>query len=291
MTDSSGVPRGAVRERDVKPFLLSPFGRELAENKSLRLPVVEFMRPIATIECGVEVGPWLEQVQLQADDGAVVTQATQYAGYLSPAALIRLANEVRLEEAKSRNPLTGMLGNDAIESYMRRLATTGGEDRVMAYVDIDNFKPFNDKYGFATGDRAIDMMATILKSMGRDYGVWVGHVGGDDFVLSGAGDRCAVALTLLQGLGKRFRHVAESLYSAEDRAAGFIVGKSRDGVIRDFPLLSATSAAVRLHADYSADTTEELSARLAALKGEARKLGTDFLAVDLGKDDDVAAAG
>ncbi|SIO28274.1 diguanylate cyclase/phosphodiesterase [Rhodovulum sp. ES.010] len=282
MIDTCGLPRGAVRERDIKPLIYSLYGRELARNRAIRLGVQDYVQPIATLESTTPLGPRLELIADRAGDGVIVTRSLQYQGYLSATSLLKLANEIRVRQAAAQNPLTRLPGNNAVQEFLDRCIESPEQCRVAAYLDIDNFKPFNDKYGFEIGDRAILMMASILKSLERDHSVFVGHIGGDDFFLGCEGPACDATADLLARIGERFRHVAESLYNADDREAGYIVGRARDGRIRRFPLLASTIAAVRLPEGYRPASTLEMTQRMTALKAEARRTGQSYLSAELG---------
>lgn len=266
-----GLPRGAVRESDVKQLLHSPFGRDLARNRSIGMTIRDFIRPIPTLESTSPIAQRLDLIADRAEDVVVVTNSLRYRGYMSSGALLKLANEVRLQQATAQNPLTRLPGNSAIAGFLERCMTHAAAPRLVAYIDIDHFKPFNDRYGFEMGDRAILILASILKSLERDHAAFAGHIGGDDFFLGADGAACDSLARILETIGERFGHVAESLYSPEDRAAGFIEGRARDGTLTRFPLLSCTVAALRLERGYRPQTTLELTTRLTTLKSQARE--------------------
>ncbi|RAZ82899.1 EAL domain-containing protein [Cereibacter johrii] len=279
--DRRGIPVGAVRERDFKALLHSRYGRDLACNTSLRLRVMDYARPIATVECAMPLAPRLELIAERAGDGVVVTSGLRYRGFLSSTSLLRLSNAIRLRQAAAQNPLTHLPGNDAIRGFLERCVAEPGSPRLAAYLDIDNFKPFNDKYGFEVGDRALMMLATILKSLERDHGLFVGHIGGDDFFIGAEGNASAQAQQILSTIGARFRHVAESLYDEADRAAGFMSGRARDGSPRQFPLMSCTVAMLRIGAADRPQGTLDITARLTATKADARRRGLPVAIADL----------
>ena len=154
----------------------------------------------------------------------------------------------RVERAASRNrrmlaanPLTLLPGGPAIEEEaVRRIRA--GEPLAFFYVDIDNFKPYNDKYGYLRGDGAIRQAAALLRELQAAFAgedVFVGHIGGDDFVLM---SRPARAEELARALAARFDALAPGLYSEEDRARGFTVSRDRLGAEHEFPLMSLTIA-------------------------------------------------
>ena len=286
---ANGKPRGAVRERDVRQFVLSAYGRALCNNPGIRLPVTNYMRPIATIEAGTDIGPWLDRIAEHDVDGAIVTREGRFAGFLSLVSLLRLSNQVRLNEAKSRNPLTGLPGNESVAAFFDKVVEETGEIRSVAYIDLDNFKAFNDKLGFSEGDRAIGLMADILKAKQRDYGVFVGHVGGDDFVMGAIGPGANAMQNLLERVRNSFREAAEVFYSPSEREAGCFVGTTRDGKEEELPLLASTTVALNIAADGMVGDAQELSERLAALKGTARRIGEPFLSETLGSEEEKLA--
>ncbi|MEO1020718.1 MAG: diguanylate cyclase, partial [Pseudomonadota bacterium] len=267
---------GAIYEADIKSLMYSQYGRALAQNPSLGMSVSDFLKPIPTVEIDTPIGPRLEFIAEKAGNGVLVTKSLRYVGYLSSTSLVRLANELRIIEASDQNPLSGLPGNDAILRYLDQLNHTTDEPRLACYVDIDNFKPFNDRYGFEAGDRAILMLSSMLESLHRDHGLFAGHVGGDDFFIGAIGQAVTAAERFLPDLPKRFAHIAESLYTIEDREAGYIKGKTRSGDDRRFPLLRCTLVGTVLAKGETLNETLKITSHLAELKTEARMLGQSY---------------
>ena len=145
---------------------------------------------------------------------------------------------------RAANPLTGLPGNIAIENELSRRLDLG-ESFAFMYLDIDSFKAFNDHYSFRRGDEAIKLTASILLSAvslegsGTDF---VGHVGGDDFVLIVASE-CTEAV--VEEIIRDFDHKIPKLYEKEDRERGYIETKDRRGNLTRFPLMSITIAVVQ----------------------------------------------
>jgi diguanylate cyclase (GGDEF)-like protein len=143
----------------------------------------------------------------------------------------------RADQQRSLNPLTGLPGNERILSELS--ARLGRElPLALLYVDLDQFKPFNDHYGFLRGDEAIRALADLLRQVARDVGdaeTFVGHVGGDDFVVILAPDQ---AESVAEDICRRFDALAPTLYDPADRMAGSIEVPDRRGVPQRFPLLS-----------------------------------------------------
>jgi GGDEF domain-containing protein len=146
------------------------------------------------------------------------------------------------EEARGANPLTGLPGNVRIASLMDAYLF---EERSFAtiYVDLDNFKAYNDAYGFARGDDVIlflrDCLARAVEQADGEF--FVGHEGGDDFVV--ICDEVSWEL-YVQELIADFDEGAGAFYNDEDRARGFIVASDREGRKRRFPIVAISVAVV-----------------------------------------------
>ncbi|MCX5854174.1 MAG: diguanylate cyclase [Deltaproteobacteria bacterium] len=141
------------------------------------------------------------------------------------------------------SPLTGLPGNLAIEKEIeKRLAEK--KPFSLCHVDLDNFKPFADKYGYAWGSEVIKEVASILTedmqiADGEDD--FIGHIGGDDFVIISDPRR---AENFCSRLVNEFdRHIMK-FYSEKDRQKGFIIGKDRQGGQQKFPLITVSVAMV-----------------------------------------------
>ncbi len=149
----------------------------------------------------------------------------------------------RTAQELEANPLTRLPGNTAI---LKDLDSRIGAKRplAVAYVDLDQFKAFNDHYGFQRGDGVIKRTAEILlkaaKMKGNDDD-FVGHIGGDDFVLVTTPDR---ADGVCRKIVKDFDAMARSLYDERERSQGFFLHTDRKGQKVKLPLLAVSIALV-----------------------------------------------
>ncbi len=132
-----------------------------------------------------------------------------------------------------RNPLTGLPGNQSISRVLEEQVVSGNQTAV--YVDIINFKPFNDHYGFALGDAVIRRLGMILVESLPEH--FVGHIGGDDFICAGSGDSFAEGV---EEARQRFRSIVPGFYSQRDREQGGIETFDRRGSYRFFPMLDVS---------------------------------------------------
>ena len=144
------------------------------------------------------------------------------------------------------------------------------ETYVFAHFDLDNFKPYNDHYGFRQGDRVIRLFAKLLSQGFAPLAAFIGHIGGDDFFVGVAGQgpdtvRERAALVLAS-----FRRDVESFHDAEARAAGGIVGKDRSDRTRTFPLMTASAGLLARDAGRRSVTVDGLTGRLSRLKRTAK---------------------
>ncbi len=143
---------------------------------------------------------------------------------------------------QNANPLTKLPGNLMIEAECnRRLGL--GEQVAVLYIDLDHFKAFNDKFGFEAGDRVITLTADILRSVCGENGPanvkFVGHIGGDDFIVITRPDNAEETCQLLCA---EFDRRVIDLYPAEDRERGYIMALDRQGQLQTFPLCSISIA-------------------------------------------------
>ncbi len=142
---------------------------------------------------------------------------------------------------RSVSPLTGLPGNLSIVAERQR-RVDAGEAFALIFLDLDNFKAFNDRYGFPVGDTAItavaEVLVEVLETRGQE-GDFVGHIGGDDFqVLTTPEHAEALAEAIKDGLDLRFPF----LYEEEDRRQGFVRVLNRRHEFENFPLMSVTIA-------------------------------------------------
>jgi len=265
VVDDEGILHGALYEEDIRDLLLSNFGRALLANRGVNTRVKRYIRRCPVGEAhGVVEAIVNSYVAAEGATGLMLVHDSRYVGYLSNHAVLRLASEREVSDAREQNPLTQLPGNQSINRHIAEILTEAGP-ATLVFIDFDNFKAFNDTYGFAAGDRSLQMFADLLRCLARERSAFVGHIGGDDFFLSlQVAD--SVCEQEVRNLCDRFARDAESLYSAADRAAGGIRAGDRFGIERFFPLLSVSAGILHLPASRSHLTMEMVEQQLAALK-------------------------
>ncbi|MFH1958653.1 MAG: response regulator [bacterium] len=145
----------------------------------------------------------------------------------------------RTEHFLSVNPLTHLPGNTSIMyEATGRLKTDKGF--AFIYADIDNFKAFNDKYGFDRGDEIIKITAKILHDNIND-GDFIGHIGGDDFILICSDEEVG---NICQKIIDAFDNQIPGYYEKDDKNRGYIISQDRRGKTQKFPIMTLSMGVV-----------------------------------------------
>jgi diguanylate cyclase (GGDEF)-like protein len=173
----------------------------------------------------------------------------------TPELLARIRGVLRRsKEMRAQSPLTGLPGNVRIEEEIEGRVQAGKEFAIL-YADLDHFKAFNDHYGFMRGDEVIQFTARLLEEVALQVtgdDAFVGHVGGDDFVVVTKPEAASAVAEAIVG---RFDREAPQLYDEPDRDRGFVEVTNRRGELQRFPLLTISvgiaSTALRRFAHYA----------------------------------------
>jgi len=194
-------PVGIVHEERLKGLLYSQFGRDLLTNRVRPHRETEYLTPCLIFDLTTEIDRVLAAIAQRPNDHAVlVVENGAYIGLHDTRGIIRTMHERMLTIARDQNPLTKLPGNLMVANYMVDALESDQRPQVFVHFDFDNFKPFNDRFGFRQGDRAIAMFADLMRSRLAAGDVFWGHIGGDHFFLGahggggGAGHRLAAAL-------------------------------------------------------------------------------------------------
>ena len=172
-------------------------------------------------------------------DAVIVTRDQLYCGVVTVKDLLEAAVTIQVHRAVEVSPLTGLPGNTAIDDHVASIVC-GANPFTIAYIDLDNFKAYNDAYGFNNGDRMIKALAESMKE-NCVQGEFLGHIGGDDFVI--IADRWELMPVLTQ-ITEDFRRKIIPLYSPVDCERGYIVSHNRHGEVEEFPLATLSVAIV-----------------------------------------------
>ncbi len=240
-----GIPVGLISRYEMIDNMARPYRHELYGRKSCtrfmdRAPIVAEVRLSLSD---------LTDIFVHADprhlvSGFIVTDGGHYAGMGSVQDLMREITAMQIEAARYANPLTQLPGSVPINQHVDNLLGAG-EIFAICYGDLDHFKPFNDVYGYAKGDQVISLTARILTECGDPEIDFIGHIGGDDFIMVMRSRdwiaRCERALKLFE---------AEILgfFSHDDIERGGYVTENRKGVLEFHRLTSLSIGAVNVAA-------------------------------------------
>ncbi|MDF2501477.1 MAG: diguanylate cyclase/phosphodiesterase with domain containing protein [Anaerosporomusa subterranea] len=176
-------------------------------------------------------------------DYIIVTKDNAYYGITTVKALLERTTQLELTRAKYSNPLTGLPGNFLIEQELKRVVA-GEQDYAVLYFDLDNFKAYNDIYGFENGDKILFLTAKVIQAslnQRQQTDTFFGHIGGDDFVAVVRNENIA---GLCEDIIEAFDQQVVECYSERDRNRGFIVSKNRHGFDEQFPLVAISIGVV-----------------------------------------------
>jgi EAL domain-containing protein (putative c-di-GMP-specific phosphodiesterase class I)/GGDEF domain-containing protein len=202
-------------------------------------------------------------------EGFIVTEQGRYVGLGRADQLVRAVTELRVEAARHANPLTFLPGNIPISIHIEHLLIEN-IPFVACYGDLNNFKAFNDHYGYWRGDEMIRLLARIAVRNADPKRDFVGHIGGDDFlVLFQSEDWKQRSLRMIE----QFESAAMRLYDESERDAGGIEGEDRHGVLRFFGFTSLSIGAL-LVAPGDFEDAQDVANAAALAKHEAKLAAT-----------------
>jgi diguanylate cyclase (GGDEF)-like protein len=195
----------------------------------------------------------------------------KYKGFLNARSLLKVLNEKNLAIARDQNPLTKLPGNTLIHKCVSEAMLETNTPYFFVYFDFDNFKPYNDTYGFRQGDRVILLFSELLKSRAINLYGFAGHIGGDDFFMVVKGSDLNKVYSTVQKLVKRFKNDVTSFYDSEAIGKGYILAKDRDGKEVRFPLMTASAVILELPSPRSCVcSVEEIGKKMADKKKSAK---------------------
>ncbi|HEX7737392.1 MAG TPA: response regulator [Ktedonobacteraceae bacterium] len=194
--------------------------------------------------------------------------------------LARVRTQLRRVQQNFLSPLIGLPGGYQVELAIKRKLACADPWSIL-YLDLDNFKAFNDVYGFLTGNDLIRLVGRICQRVVRDYGNpddFVGHIGGDDYVVVTTPER---AHNLCNLIDNAYKIESKTLYHPEDLHRGSISGVDRKGRPYQFPLVSLSIGVVNSQVRRS-HTMQEVSYLAAEAKCQAKQANASVCPLDPG---------
>lgn len=264
----SGIPVGMINRAQLLAMFAMPYGRALYEKKPIK-------RLMAVSPVVVDEHTSLDDVSqlvTSNEDGDnnwffIVTSAQRYAGIGSVRLLLKKITERKLQHARYANPLTLLPGNVPIYQEVDRLLSQQ-INFTLAYADLNHFKPYNDIYGYSRGDLVLQLLGESISQAVADSSNFVGHVGGDDFIIIFTSDNWQTACQqIVQEFNQRIVHY----YDAVHVEAGGLSAVNRSGDSCFYPLLTL-SIGVVLPDPVLCVCHHDVAAIAASAKAEAKKL-------------------
>jgi GGDEF domain-containing protein len=255
------VGRQGFVDRYAKPYFRELYGR---------VPCTEFanLSPrVVDLHAGIDefTAVLTSQDQRYLSEGVIVAEGGRYRGVATGEDIVRTVTESRIEAARHANPLTLLPGNIPITEHIRRLIEAG-RDFVACYADLNHFKPYNDLYGYWRGDEMILLQARCISAQADPRRDFVGHVGGDDFVVLFQSEdwerRCrSMILT--------FDDAAAAMYDEPARRDGWVEAEDRHGTMRRHPLTTLAIGAIQIAATAGL-RPEDVASEAARAKRQAK---------------------
>lgn len=230
------VNRYTMIDRFARPFRREPYGRRSC-NIFMDVEPLVVDKEMSLHEL-TDIIISMEPHHLS--NGFIITDQGMYAGMGSGHALLREITQMQLDIARYANPLTLLPGNAPINDQIEQLLESGVTFHA-CYCDLDNFKPFNDVYGFRKGDEVIQLTGMLLRAAATTEHDFLGHIGGDDFILL---LRCEDWEARCQSVLQQFAELIPYLYSEQDQASGGIETEDRKGDKVFYPMLSLSIGVV-----------------------------------------------
>ncbi|PKM08842.1 MAG: diguanylate phosphodiesterase [Gammaproteobacteria bacterium HGW-Gammaproteobacteria-5] len=262
-------PVGTVHCHSLSQTMLKPFASELHGRK----PISKLMDRDYLV---VDIQQSLERVsrlltsraRQRMEEDFIILRDGKYAGLGRVIDVLRHITEMKIRQARHANPLTLLPGNIPIQECLARLLANG-QSAQLCYIDLDSFKPFNDIYGYGKGDEVLLGLAQLLRSLCDPRCDFVGHIGGDDFMLV---LRSPDWYERLQLLDQRFQQMCMGFYRPEHIAAGGVSAPDRHGQWRHHSLLQLSVGVVQLPAQgHNIVDPGQLAEMASHAKHEAKK--------------------
>lgn len=177
----------------------------------------------------------------------------------------------RREEEHSASPTTRLPGNIAIEREINAKIRNGNPFSV-CYIDLDNFKAYNDNYGFLKGDAVIKQTAKVIADVVKEYGNdldFIGHIGGDDFIIITTPDKDDIVCSKIID---SFNKIIPLYYNKEDRSRGYIELENRRSQIERFPIMTISIAVVTSNDQRRIKHFAQISDIAAEIKKAAKRI-------------------
>lgn len=265
------IPVGLIMKHTLDSALATQYGLAIFTKRPVSLVmdsnplIVDYHTPVDEVS-RMAMSRKIENIY----DYIIITDNNKYCGIVSIRSLLNYTTMLECNYARQLNPLTELPGNTVIQGNINNMLKAKHTCCVL-YFDLDNFKVYNDTYGFENGDRILKYTAKLISSKIKSlfsYNGFIGHVGGDDFVgiIENSIEECE---KLCDEIIKEFDSEILDFFNEADRKNKYIISTGRDGKKGIFPITSISIAGVygKLN-DFS--NPEEVGVAVASIKKEVK---------------------
>jgi diguanylate cyclase (GGDEF)-like protein len=267
------INRHSMIDRFARPFRKELFGRKSCDLFMDHAPlVVDQHASIQELAMMLSLAP-----KHYLFDGFIVTAHGRYIGVGSSHDLMATITEMQISAARYANSLTQLPGNVPINEHVDRMLEAE-QPFVAAYIDIDNFKPYNDAFGYRRGDDVIQSLARLICEAADQQVDFVGHIGGDDFFVVFRCDdweiRCwQIISTFAQAMG--------NMLGIEERLRGGYMAENRRGEFSFQALPTLSIGAVKVGPG-DCESHRDVASAASAAKKQAKKKARDPASESMG---------
>lgn len=267
------IPVGLIMKHTLDSALATQYGVAIFTKRPVSLVmdsnplIVDYYTPVNEVS-RIAMSRKTENIY----DYIIVTNNNKYYGIVSIRSLLNYTTMLECNYARQLNPLTELPGNTVIQNTINNILRTKRSCCIL-YFDLDNFKIYNDTYGFENGDRILKYTAQLINVKIKSffpYNGFVGHVGGDDFVsvIDNSIEECE---KLCEEIIEEFDKSILDFFNEKDKNNEYIEAIDRSGKKDKFPITSLSIAGV--HGEFNSfPNPEEVGVSVATIKKEVKHI-------------------
>ena len=270
-------PVAVVRRNAFLTLFTNPYSHSLYAKRRV-LDVADARMLVTEADTPLEIlsQTLTDSRDIEQEDFVIVDANGDYLGMGNIVDLLREITAIQVRQARHANPLTGLPGNILINETLSAYLAAG-RGFAAAYVDLDNFKAFNDAYGYARGDHIIIALSQLLQAQVESVGGFIGHIGGDDFMMLLPLEHWE---RVCQQILYSFEAMAPGFYEEADRRQGGIYIENRQNRLTFFPFVSVSIAVKPIIPDATNCQSLDIAGELSELKHQAKKIPGNSLFVE-----------
>jgi len=235
------LPTALITRTNFYQKMGTQYGYNLYMNKPIELIANRAPLKVDYYTSVIEVSKLaMARTEKEIYDNVIIHKDNLISGVVSIKSLLMKVSEIQVELASYLNPLTRLPGNNLITENLNRTFELNKEFSIL-YIDLDRFKAYNDSYGFNKGDELLQFTADVLGDFFDKIGCFLGHIGGDDFIIIlnhyAFSDPCNKLITYFD------EHV-NKFYDQNHLSQGYIYMENREGKMEEIPLVTISIAVV-----------------------------------------------